>query len=286
MDSPRSKKPWIFLALAALVAMVLATLVARFGARLPQAAQGDDLLSVLFGDARAVISLELHRQADSTLHGGVDMNYHHDDEEEDHENDETCNHDHDDHDDHETHVDQDTQTPKHPNTQTPPAIPDPWAWINARIRPPQIDRHLAREKMVEMLPWFWAAVRTDPHNVKAWTDAWYAASHMMKDAAMATRIIDEARRSNPESPEILFYAARDARENGRPLAEVRGLFEEAKRLVQSRAGTAEETEDDVYLLRGIDGYLEAFEKNGDSPRKNGGQSPKKVGDSPLKKGEM
>ncbi len=141
--------------------------------RLPQIAFGGDALSVAFGGAKTAISDAMFREADSYFHGGVDMDctcrHHHgynvehdgdsgehDSEHHDHEHDCECReHDHD-HDEH---------------GHDPDSSCDPWAWINERIRAPEVERHLEGEKAVELMPWFWASVKANPHNIEAWTTA-------------------------------------------------------------------------------------------------------------------
>ena len=68
-----------------MVAVLLALVLGRFGvARLPQVVQGDDALSVAFGDAKSTISAAMVHKADSYFHGGIDMeckahhDHHHD----------------------------------------------------------------------------------------------------------------------------------------------------------------------------------------------------------------
>ena len=79
---------------------------------------------------------------------------------------------------------------------------DPWQWINVNVRAPERHVHLDDERAVEMMPWFWATVRADPHNVDAWTTAAYAAEKMMKDRALALRVIGEAKARNPDNLEL------------------------------------------------------------------------------------
>jgi len=75
------------------VAVLLALVLGRFDvARLPQVVQGDDALSVAFGDAKSTISAAMVHKADSYFHGGIDMECkeHHDHHDHDHDHD----HDH------------------------------------------------------------------------------------------------------------------------------------------------------------------------------------------------
>ena len=160
-------------------------LLARIApARMPQALAGGDVLSVLLGDAKKDISSAMLHEADSYFHGGVDIDCHH-----------LHGHDHD-HDEDEKHS---------------KGAFDPWRWINTHIRAPEIDRHLAADKAVEMMPWFWVAVKSDPHNVQAWSAAWYTAMYIMGDEALALRIAVEGHQLNPGSLELAGILGRTYR---------------------------------------------------------------------------
>ena len=193
--------------------------------RMPQALAGGDFISILLGDAKKDISGAMVREADSYFHGGVDMDCHH-----------LHDHDHGDinwesrhlgggHHDHEVESF------------------DPWRWINSHIRAPEIDRHLAQDKVVEMMPWFWVAIKANPHNVEAWTMAWYAALHMMKDDALALRIASEGWWHNSNSMEMAFVLGRSYRAEGtRDLEKSEEMF----RTVVTMADGAKELADNDY----------------------------------------
>ena len=83
---------------------------------------------------------------------------------------------------------------------------------------------------MEMMPWFWASVKADPHNIDAWTAAWYTADAMLGDKALARRILDEAKAKNPESLEIAWTEARFVYQGGR------GDVEAAERLFEAARG--------------------------------------------------
>lgn len=149
--------------------------------RMPQARAGDDFLSVLLGDAKKDISAAMMHEADSYFHGGVDMDCHH-------------LHDHHDHDHHGHYAEAERDHE--------PESFDPWRWINVHVRAPEVDRHLDDERAVELMPWFWMAVKSDPHNVEAWSAACFVASQMMRDDALALRMAAEGWRLNPKSLEL------------------------------------------------------------------------------------
>ncbi len=218
------------------VAVLLALVLGRFGvARLPQVVQGDDALSVAFGDAKSTISAAMVHKADSYFHGGIDMeckehHNHHDD------------HDHHDHHDHHDDHDHDhAPNPPIPQSSNPP-IPqshtfDPWGWINQHVRAPEKHVHLEGAKSVELMPWFWASVKADPHNIDAWTTAWYTANTMLKDQALARRILDEAKAKNPDSLEIAWTEARFVYQGGKgDVAAATRLLEEARRMGKRKCG--------------------------------------------------
>ena len=62
------------------------------------------------------------------------------------------------------------------------------------------------------MPWFWAAVKSDPHNEEAWSTAWYVASRIMNDKPLALKIAEEGWRLNPSSMEIACVVGRSCRD--------------------------------------------------------------------------
>jgi hypothetical protein len=174
---------------------------------MPQAGSGGDFLSVLLGDAKAEISGAFVHEADSYFHGGIDMECH-------------ALHEHDEHGDvrgqaHDAHDHGDNCSCGHcghADETLGEKRFDPWHWINSHIRAPEIERHLEGEKAVEMMPWFWAAVKSDPHNEEAWSTAWYVASRIMNDKPLALKIAEEGWRLNPSSMEIACAVGRSCRD--------------------------------------------------------------------------
>ncbi|MBR2066033.1 MAG: hypothetical protein IJ983_02970 [Kiritimatiellae bacterium] len=230
------------LVLVAAVAAVAgaAELCASFGDALPQQAADGDVLSVAFSDAREELASALVHRADSYFHGGIDFDCHaahgHAHEHGEHD------HDHDDIDGHE----QDG------------GWFDPWEWIDSRVRAPSVHRHLEGSETMELMPWLWAGVRADPRNVANWTTAWYVASHMAKDHALAREILAEARRANPESMELAFTAGCEAYDGGRgDAAAAETLFLEAKALGERSCGgdLSRLSEHDSQIYQFILGYL-------------------------------
>ena len=236
------------LVLVAAVAAVAgaAELCASFVDALPQQAADGDVLSVAFSDAREELASALVHRADSYFHGGIDLDCHaahgHAHEHGEHD------HDHDDIDRHE----QDG------------GWFDPWEWIDSRVRAPSVHRHLEGSETMELMPWLWAGVRADPRNVANWTTAWYVASHMAKDHALAREILAEARRANPESMELAFTAGCEAYDGGRgDAAAAETLFLEAKALGERSCGgdLSRLSEHDSQIYQFILGYLRKIEED-------------------------
>ncbi len=193
---------------------------------MPQMALGGDALSVAFGGARNAISDSMLDKADSYFHGGVnvdcdcrhDHHHNHDDLDGggrgDHGN---VSHDHgcDEH-DREGHGDGEHISTDHNHHDGEEGDHksdghdsfDPWAWINERVRAPEIERHLEGEKAMELMPWFWVSVKANPHNVEAWTTALYIADTVIKNEKMAAGILENAKRANPDSIDIALAAGR------------------------------------------------------------------------------
>jgi len=201
---------------------------------LPQLASGSDVLSVIFGDAREVISRAAVQKADSYFHGGIDMDGADHDDDEEHGG--LCRHD---------SASRDAPAPEenrnsttiHYSLFTIHSLPDPWHWIDSRIRAPQEHRHLDGAKAVELLPWFWAAVKADPHNAEAWSVTWYTASHVMKDKELAARVLAEAKARNPDSIEIAFTEGRALYDGGKgDVAAAEKAFERARALGDAKCG--------------------------------------------------
>lgn len=199
--------------LALLFGFSMAVLDRTEAEHLPQLAVGDSLLSVVFGDARGMISVAAVRKADSYFHGGVDIDcddmhsHHH--EHSDGGGESSCHGDH-----HDAGGDEGTEAEGEAAHDGSRGF-DPWQWIISHVRAPEVDRHLAGGRAVEVMPWLTAAVRVDPHNTEAWSTAWYIAKHTMHDAALARRILAEAKEKNPLSMEIAFTEGCDLYDGGK-----------------------------------------------------------------------
>ena len=178
---------------------------------LPQVARGDGVMAVALGDARETLSRAMMQKADSYFHGGIDREHHEEENhllsrqrEEEHEKGHAegerhrrC---------HEGGPCACDECREHEADARHPF--DPWRWINARIRAPQRHIHLEGEKSVELMPWLWASVKSDPHNLDAWTTAAYIAERGLRDEALVQRLFEEGRQANPQSVEIAVAKAR------------------------------------------------------------------------------
>lgn len=228
-----------------MVALVvfMGVLVRIAPARMPQALDGGDILTVMLGDAKKDISGAMLHEADSYFHGGVDMDCHH---LHDHDHD----HDHERELEHEQGHDHDSAARE---SGPPPGGLDPWRWINSHIRAPEIDRHLEGGKAVEMMPWFWVAIKADPHNVEAWSAAWYVAAHIMKDESLALQIALNGCRENPSSLELACNLGRAYRaETTRNQEQSEAIFHQVLELAH---GKKELEGSDEFPLCSALGYL-------------------------------
>ena len=200
------------LAAASLAALFLSRVE---GGRLPQVATGGDALSVAFADAKAMIGAAMMKKADSYFHGGIDVECH-----------ECGGHEHE-----RDGIDECHKCRDHEHESNCERHCDPWRWINVHVRAPERHVHLDDERAVEMLPWFWAAVRANPHDLDAWTTAAYAAEKMMKDRPLALRVIREAKAKNPDSLEVALAEARIVYDGGK------GDVAAAERLLEGARAT-------------------------------------------------
>ena len=250
LDRPRgllTHGGWIVLLALSVVGAFQVFALGRNGRspeRLPQLVRGDDALAVAFGGARETISLAMVHKADSYFHGGVDIEC-----TLDHEHDEGCEHGHDDGCDHDNHSPgPETQASERPGA----SFPDPWAWINRHIRAPEVERHLEGRKAVELMPWLWASVRSDPHNIDAWTTAIYIAYNVMKDRALASRVVAEGRAKNPGSLELLLAEGRLLYDRGAgDVSRARQVFASVRDTALGRCGgkVEELPEKDLWAYR-------------------------------------
>ena len=236
---------WCF-SFALLLALAVFVVARVAPSRMPQMATGEDVMSVAFADAKSTISAAMVHKADSYFHGGIDMECHdmHGRHGEKHHDDGSHEDAHGDGDD----DDADAHGISH----------DPWGWINRHVRAPERHVHLEGRKAVELIPWLWASVKADPHNVDAWTTALYVANNIVKDRALAVRVLAEAKAKNPDSLEIAWAEARFVYDGGKgDAAKAEKLFESARELGKRKCGgrLSELSRHDAEIYRYILDYL-------------------------------
>lgn len=87
---------------------------------------------------------------------------------------------------------------------------DPFRWINSQVHT-QEHRHLKAARSVELLPWIEAAVRTSPHNIRAYDSGSYILDRMTGKPQLAADLLKKGIENNPETPVLesslgeLFY---------------------------------------------------------------------------------
>lgn len=181
---------------------------------MPWKAERQDVFSIFLGDARLAFSQAMSHKADSYFHGGVDIEWH-EHHHHSHEGQEEDNHT-------ETaeQIGSDEASRERMATEAFETHGDPWAWINARIHS-QEHHHLEAERARELLPWYWAACRADPHAIEAYQSSAYVLSSLMHDPAHALAVLDEGIRLNPKSADLEFDKGQilDAVLKNRPAAE-------------------------------------------------------------------
>ena len=95
------------------------------------------------------------------------------------------------------------------------AVRDPWRWLLLHVRPTE-HRHLSGASLEkEILPWLWAAVRTDPHNVLAYDVGAYWLAKRLRRPDKALDLLAEGIRFNPDSPQLEYSRGAVLQEGGR-----------------------------------------------------------------------
>lgn len=227
----------------------------RYADEMPQYA-GEDLFSLLFSDARALLGDSFIKVSDRYYHGGIDISYTLPDH-----TDKFCegnDHDTGDHngDGHTHHLDQ-PDSPRHKSGSS--NFPDPWAWLNARIHVQEL-RHLEGSELVEIVPWIWAAIKADPHNIDAYETGWYVMAKMQKRPEDGMKILEDGIKNNPESISLEVTRGQsligDMKDN--VASEAAFLLAREKALKKCGGQPDNLSEEDVLLLRRALSYLIHF----------------------------
>ncbi len=186
---------WV-LAAAGPLALALAWAVLRLTAGDPPQRAGEDVLALLFGDARQQVSAAFYDKVEEYFHGGVRQA--------------ECDHglvsgtvwepesgDAEEHENHEEGC----------GCAADPALLshglDPWVWLNARIHA-QAHRHLEEGRAVELLPWVWAACRASPKNTQAFLSGSYVLARMVGRPEEGARLLEQGIAHNPSCAELEF----------------------------------------------------------------------------------
>jgi len=155
-----------------------------FSGRLPQVA-GANVLTLVLGDARLVLSNAMLDKAEEYFHGGV--------------RDVVCEFGlggaHDEHD----HKGEDHGE----GAEGAVRATDLWDRVNSLVHA-QAHRHVEGDEARELLPWLWAACRASPQNIQAYESAAFVLESMLKRPAEAALLLEEGIRHNPDSASLEY----------------------------------------------------------------------------------
>ena len=138
----------------------------------PQQGNTGNLLDILAGDTREIISKAMIRKAESYFHRGLSS-----------------------HDDHPVTTDLTPHDHDHPQRPLLGRF-DPWGYLNSHIHS-QEHIHLERENAKELLPWYWAACEASPHNILAFEATSYALATMLEKPEEAITLLEWGIKHNP-----------------------------------------------------------------------------------------
>lgn len=165
------------------------------GGAMPQAG-GDDILLMVFGDARDMLSEMLVLKADEYFHGGV-KNV-------------VCDHCLSEgssaHGEEHAHGDAGEEHEEHGAAVHESETSwngDLWAWVDAQVHE-QVHRHVEGAEAKELLPWLWGACRAAPGNVKALESTAYILDKMNNRPMEALELLDRGVSNNPGSASLEF----------------------------------------------------------------------------------
>jgi len=137
----------------------------------------DDLLGQLFGSGRKALSHRFVDRADLYFHGGVHDGHQHEEL--------FCDEEHDDDD-----------------APLDGGAKSFWAWLNGHIHPSG-NAHLKGERYEkEVIPWIWAAIAADPHNVDAYLVGSYWLTRRMHKPEEALKLLARGVENNSDVCEL------------------------------------------------------------------------------------
>lgn len=185
-----------------IVALVLATSLARHPS-LNAGGEDSSFMGRVFGESRLALSRGFVSRADLYYHGGVA-----------HGDDKPCeDHDHDHDHDHGAH---DQQCEKHEHAGGAGL----WRWLNSQVHPDGHHHLHGKRYEKEVLPWLWAAVKSDPHNERAIMVASYWLGKRLEEYDQALRMLEAGIRENPDSYRLELERARTLMRASRPERQV------------------------------------------------------------------
>lgn len=227
-----------------------------------------DLLGRLFGGGREALSQRLVTKADTYFHGGVE---HRHEEGEEHGCLVSEGHEQEIHEGHADHHPEHDHGPRdeHHDHENAPKHRDWWSRIN-QARAPDAHTHLQGERYEkEIVPWAWAAVKADPHNIDAQLVIAYWLGRRLQQTDSAMDVLRDAIRENPESYRLELEKARLLRATPERRQERIDALNQALLKWQRRHATANgvapEPEERIELGAILELLAEACEQEGDLP---------------------
>jgi len=230
---------WLLLFGAGLAVALGHAIPVCFEGRLPQA-RGEDVVSLILGDARLELSRALGEKAEEYFHGGVrnvNCTIHSD----------AGGHGHEEH-GAEARGEKagDAQDGHHhgEEARAPGNVPagDVWQWIDGQVHV-QAHRELEGMQMVEVLPWFWAACRLSAKNTQAYESSAYVLAYELGKPEEGVRLLEDGIRKDPAKPELDFFLGEIYFSKLRDMRRAEACFVSAREkclVVQRDAARAEE----------------------------------------------
>ncbi|NLB69709.1 MAG: hypothetical protein GX804_08535 [Lentisphaerae bacterium] len=252
----RSFLPYLFIATVITVAFVFPK---RFSDEMPQSG-GDDLMSLIFADARAVLGQSLVRVTDRYYHGGVSIDYTAHKHECGGLGSRAHTHNHDPAG--AAHADTvestgNSQNPKHEPSKR--KFNDPWAWMNSKIHVQQV-RHLEHDEIAELIPSIWAACRADPQNIEAYEMGWYIIAKMLKRPEDGMKVLLEGIKNNPDSVALEVTRGQSLYYDMKDNLAAEEVFEKAihKAAIKTDDDFKRLSVDEIFMLQRAFDYLRHF----------------------------
>jgi len=171
----------------------------------------NSLLANVLGDSRRFLSFKMIEIADEYYHGGVQhkecthgIGHHQNGHDHDHQKTLSSGHEPQQHEKHSSRH-RDGVSEKHPRKHQWTS----WSgFINAKIHPSGHKHLKGKRYEKEIVPWVWAAVEANPHNISAYQVAAYWLANRLGKPEQALKIIAKGIKENPESCELELGRAR------------------------------------------------------------------------------